>query len=115
MAIFDFWSNNESNKLSNQSIEPNLSHSSEENTSSALDTLETVLRELRVPPKSLIVAAVREIFQKSHQDRVSVGQKASQLHAEIQMNFSEFLRVHQDSDAYEQVQEQSDGILLKTE
>lgn len=114
MAIFSFLSSNDSNKVSNQSIEPSLSHSSEENTSSALDTFETVLRELRVPPKTLIVAAVREIFQKSRQERVAVGQQASQLHSNIQMNFNEFMRVHHGTEAFNELQEESRNRLLKS-
>ncbi len=109
MSIFSSFG--QSKKRSNQTIEPNISRSTDEMSSSAIDTFETVLRELRVPPRSLIAAAVREIFQSSRQERVSVGQQASQLHSDIQMNFSEFLRVHEDSDAFSDIQDGSSRLL----
>lgn len=104
-----------SRKRRNQTIEPNISGATGDMSSSAIDTFETVLRELRVPPKSLIAAAVREIFQSSRQERVSVGQQASQLHSDIQMNFSEFLRVHEDSDAFSDIQDGSSRLLKNSQ
>lgn len=111
MSIFSFLSSNKPKRNSVQTIEPNFGHTAEEIQSSAVDTFETVLLELRVPPRSLIAAAVREIFQKSRQERVAVGQQASQLHSDIQMNFSEFLRVHEDSEAFNDIQGESSRLL----
>ena len=109
MSIFNLF--RPSKKHSKQTIEADIRRSTEDMSSSAVDTFETVLRELRVPPRSLIAAAVREIFQRSRQERVAVGQEASQLHSDIQMNFSEFLRVHEDSDAFNDIQDESSRLL----
>ena len=111
MPFFSFL--NRSKKHSNQTIEPDIRRSTEDVSSSAVDTFETVLRELRVPPRSLIAAAVREIFQRSRQERVAVGQQASQLHSDIQMNFNEFVQVHADSDALDEFKDEH-SLLLKS-